>query len=259
MFTKPQLDRYSRQLLLPGVGAAGQRRLLGTKVLVVGAGGLGSPALLYLAAAGVGRLGIVDDDVVDLSNLQRQVLYSTRQIGEAKVQGAQARLTELNPEVRLEPHQTHLNADNAPDLVAPYDIVLDGSDTLATRYLVSDTCVRLGKPFVYGALSPFEGQVALLRAAADAPCYRCLYPELPPEGSVQSCAEAGVLGPLAGVIGSLMAAEVLKFLLGLGETEAKLTHYDALESAFRTVKLRRDPACSSCGDVPVPALPALRF
>lgn len=258
MFTKSQLDRYSRQLLLPGVGAAGQQKLLESKVLVVGAGGLGSPVLLYLAAAGVGTLGLVDDDTIDLSNLQRQVLYGTEQVGEAKTQVAAVRLGNLNPGICLETHETRLTAENANRLIVPYDLVLDGSDTLATRYLVSDTCVRLGKPFVYGALSPFEGQIALLRATPDAPCYRCLYPELPPESSVQNCAEAGVLGPLAGVIGSLMATEAMKFLLGLGENEARLTHYDALSGSFRTVKLLRNRTCSSCGEEALPVSPILR-
>ncbi len=236
MFSKSQLDRYSRQLLLPGVGAAGQQKLLAAKVLVIGAGGLAAPALLYLAAAGVGTLGLVDDDTLERSNLGRQVLYGTSQLEQPKVEAAAARLRDLNPDVR----------------VAPFDIVLDGSDTLPTRYLVSDTCVQQGKPFVYGALGQFEGQFARLRASGAAPCYRCLYPELPPGGSVPSCAEAGVLGALPGVIGSLMATEVLKHLLGLGESEAKLTHYDALAGSFREVVLKRNSACSSCGETPSP-------
>lgn len=249
MFSKAQLDRYSRQLLLPGVGGAGQQRLFGARVLVVGAGGLGAPALLYLAAAGVGKLGLVDDDTVELSNLQRQVLYSTAQVGQAKVEAAEARLGALNPEVALETHQTHLHEANALELIEPFDLILDGSDTLKTRYLVSDACVLLGKPFVYGALAPFEGQFALLRASQESPCYRCLYPELPPE-DVASCAEAGVIGSLPGVIGSLMATEALKYLLGFAADGARLTHYDALEGSFRTVALRRSATCPSCGEHP---------
>lgn len=251
MFGKYQLERYSRQLLLPGVGASGQQKLLRAKVLVVGAGGLGAPALLYLAAAGVGTLGIVDDDTVELSNLQRQILYSVEALGAPKTQAASSRLSALNPEVRVVTHQVRLDAENVLELLAPYDLILDGSDSLSTRYLVSDAAVLLGKPFVYGALAPFEGQFALLHTVVGAePCYRCLYPELPPAGSVQSCAEAGVLGALPGVIGSLMATEALKHLLGLAEGKTKLTHYDALSGSFRTVGVRRNPACSSCGDAP---------
>jgi len=254
MFSKAQLDRYSRHLLLPGVGAAGQQRLLDAKVLVVGAGGLGSPALLYLAAAGVGTLGVVDDDTVDLSNLQRQVLHGTRALGTSKVASAGARLGDLNPEVRLELHEARLNSENGLELLRPYDLILDGADNLSTRYLVSDACVLLDKPFLYGAMSQFEGQLSLLHARTDGelgPCYRCLYPEPPPAGSVLSCAEGGVFGALPGVVGSLMAVEAIKHLVGLGETvSGKLVHYDALGSTFRTVKLKRDPACPSCGEHP---------
>ena len=252
MFSKSQLDRYSRQLLLPGVGAAGQQKLLAAKVLVIGAGGLAAPALLYLAAAGVGTLGLVDDDTLERSNLGRQVLYGTSQLEQPKVEAAAARLRDLNPDVRVVTHRVRLSVANAQALIAPFDIVLDGSDTLPTRYLVSDTCVQQGKPFVYGALGQFEGQFARLRASGAAPCYRCLYPELPPGGSVPSCAEAGVLGALPGVIGSLMATEVLKHLLGLGESEAKLTHYDALAGSFREIVLKRNSACPSCGETPSP-------
>ncbi|ADI15940.1 UBA/THIF-type NAD/FAD binding protein [Truepera radiovictrix DSM 17093] len=250
-FSREQLDRYSRQLLLPGVGAAGQRKLLEAKVLVVGAGGLGSPALLYLAAAGVGTLGIVDDDAVALSNLQRQVLYTTRDLGEPKVSAAARRLRELNSDVRLEPHPVRLTEGNAGALVAPYDLVLDGSDNLETRYRLSDACVGLGKPLLYGALSQFEGQLSLLHAptpAGPGPCYRCLYPEAPP-GGAPSCAAAGVFGALPGTIGSLMAVEAIKYLVGLGASLAgTLLHYDALDSSFRRVRLARDPHCASCGD-----------
>ncbi len=258
MFAKAQLDRYSRHLLLPGVGAAGQQRLLDAKVLVVGAGGLGSPLLLYLAAAGVGTLGIVDDDVVELSNLQRQVLHSTDTLGRAKVASAAARLGALNPEVKVETYPLRLDAGNALKLLEPYDLVVDGSDNLPTRYLISDACVRLGKPLVYGAVSQFEGQLSLLHAeqgGVTGPCYRCLYPETPPEGLAPSCAEGGVLGALVGVVGGLMATEALKYLVGLGESAGgsaagRLTHYDALSGELRTIRVNRNPNCPSCGDAP---------
>lgn len=254
MFTKIQLDRYSRHLLLPGVGAAGQRRLLDANVLVVGAGGLGSPVLLYLAAAGVGTLGVVDDDVVELSNLQRQVLHDTRMLGRPKTESAAARVAALNPEVRLETHPVRLDAGNALELLRPYDLIVDGSDNLATRYLVSDACVLLDKPLLYGAAQQLEGQLSLLHAHHDGgpgPCYRCLYPEPLPAGLVPSCAEGGVLGALVGVIGSLMATEALKYLVGSGRSASgRLTHYDALSGEFRTITLRRNPACPSCGDAP---------
>lgn len=250
-FSRDQLDRYSRHILLPGVGAAGQRKLLEAKVLVVGAGGLGSPVLLYLAAAGVGTLGVIDDDTVELSNLQRQVLHGASTLGEAKVASAAGRLRDLNPEVRLEPYPVRLTAGNALEMLEPFDLIIDGSDTLETRYLLSDTCVSLGKPLLYGALSQFEGQLSLLHALTPAglgPCYRCLYPEAPPEGSAPSCAAAGVFGALPGTIGSLMAVEAIKHLLGLGDTLAgTLLHYDALAVSFRRVRLARNPQCVSCG------------
>ncbi len=254
MFSKSQLDRYSRQLILPGVGAAGQRKLLDAKVLVVGAGGLGSPVLLYLAAAGVGTLGVVDDDRVELSNLQRQIIHSVGALGEKKVDSAKEHLGALNPEVRLEAHPTRLTAENALELLSPYDLIIDGSDNLPTRYLVSDACVLLGKPFLYGAMAQFEGQLSLLHAAVEGttgPCYRCVYPEPPPANTVLSCAEGGVFGALPGVVGTLMATEVIKHIVGLGESASgKLTHYDALAGTFQSVKLRRNPACPSCGDAP---------
>ena len=254
MFSKAQLDRYNRQMILPGVGAAGQRKLLDAKVLVVGAGGLGSPVLLYLAAAGVGTLGVVDDDRLELSNLQRQIIHSTQALGEKKVDSARDRLEKLNPEVRLEPHPTRLTAENAVNLLSPYDLIIDGSDNLPTRYLVSDACVLLGKPFLYGAMAQFEGQLSLLHATVKGmtgPCYRCVYPEPPPADTVLSCAEGGVFGALPGIIGSLMATEAVKYIVGLGEsTTGKLTHYDALAGTFQSIKLRRNPACPSCGDAP---------
>lgn len=254
MFSKAQLDRYSRQLILPGVGASGQRRLAEVKVLVIGAGGLGSPVLLYLAAAGVGTLGVVDDDRLELSNLQRQILHGVGALGEHKVESAAQRLRDLNPEVTLEPHEVRLTAHSALELLRPFDLIIDGSDNLPTRYLASDACVLLGKPLLYGALSQFEGQLSLLHAPlaeGRGPCYRCLYPEPPPAGAVLSCAEGGVFGALPGVIGSLLAVEAIKHLLTLGEgASGKLTHYDALTGQFYTVKLKRNPACPSCGDAP---------
>lgn len=254
MFSKTQLDRYSRQLILPGVGAAGQQRLLGAKVLVIGAGGLGSPVLLYLAAAGVGTLGVVDDDVVELSNLQRQIIHGSGALGWGKAASAGARLRDLNPEVTLELFETRLSAENALELLRPFDLVIDGSDNLPTRYLVSDACVLLGKPLLYGAMSQFEGQLSLLHAPVAegwGPCYRCVYPEPPPAGTVLSCAEGGVLAALPGVIGSLLATEALNYFLHLGARAAgTLTHYDALTGSFHTVKLKRNPACPSCGDAP---------
>ena len=253
MFGKAQLDRYSRQIILPGVGAMGQRKLLEAKVLVVGAGGLGSPVLLYLAAVGVGTLGVVDDDRVELSNLQRQVLHSVEALGVKKVDSARERLGTLNPDVQVVTYPERLTAENAVKLLLPYDLIIDGSDNLPTRYLVSDACVLLGKPLLYGAMSQFEGQLSLLHAPFGnlwGPCYRCLYPEPPPADTVLSCAEGGVFGALPGVIGSLMATETIKYIIGLGDAAAKLTHYDALAGTFQSVKLRRNPACRSCGDAP---------
>jgi len=255
MFTRTQLDRYARHIILPGVGAKGQRALLDSKVLVVGAGGLGSPVLLYLAAAGVGTLGLVEDDVVSRSNLQRQVLHGEGTIGQPKLASAQARLKDLNPDVQVLAHPVRLSRHNALVLLADYQLVIDGSDNFPTRYLVNDACVLLSKPLVYGAMAQFEGQVSLFCAptpeGALGPCYRCLYPEPPPPGSVPSCAEAGIFGALPGVIGSLMAVTAIKHLLVLGEAMAgKLIHYDALYSEFREVWLNRNPACPVCGDAP---------
>lgn len=241
------LERYARHLVLPGVGLAGQHRLEAARVLVVGAGGLGSSALLYLAAAGVGTLGVADDDAVSLSNLQRQVLHGTADLGRPKVASAAERLAGLNPRVAVAPHPLRVVEANARALVRGYDLVLDGSDNLPTRYRVSDACVAEGKPYLYGALEQFEGQLSLLNAAPDQPCYRCLFPQPPPPGAVPDCAEAGVFGALPGVIGSLMALEALKHLLGLGQTLAGvLLHYDALASTTYRVRLRRDPACPAC-------------
>ncbi len=249
MFTKDQLDRYARHIILPGVGAAGQARLLASKVLVIGAGGLGSPILLYLSAAGLGQLGIVDDDVVDLSNLQRQVLHSSKTLGLSKTESARRALEALNPEVKLTLYPERLSAQNARSIIRGYDLVIDGSDNFPTRYLVNDACILENKPLLYGAISQFEGQLTLLNASPESPCYRCLFPEPPAAGTVLNCAEAGVFGVLPGIMGSLMATEALKYLLELGDSLAgKLLHYDALHHDLRRVRVRRKPECAGCGE-----------
>jgi molybdopterin/thiamine biosynthesis adenylyltransferase/rhodanese-related sulfurtransferase len=249
-FQREDLIRYSRHFVLPNVGPEGQRKLAGARVLLVGAGGLGSPAALYLAAAGVGKLGIVDGDLVELSNLQRQVLHGIHQLGQRKVTSAKDRLWELNPNVEVIPHGIRLTASNAMELLAPYDLVVDGSDNFPTRYLVNDACVLLGKPYVYGAVDRWEGQVSVF-AMPGGPCYRCLFREPPPPGLVPSCAEAGVLGVLPGIIGAIEATEVVKTILGVGETLAgRLLLFDALALSFREVRLRRNPDCPVCGEAP---------
>jgi len=240
------LRRYSRHLLLPEVGLAGQRRLRAAKVLVVGTGGLGSPSALYLAAAGVGTLGLVDFDAVDLSNLQRQVLYSTDDVGRPKLAAATRRLSELNPGVRVVAHEERLESGNALEIVRQYDVVLDGTDNFPTRYLVNDACVLEGKPNVYGSIYRFEGQVSVFDARRG-PCYRCIYPEPPPPDLVPSCAEAGVLGVLPGLVGVLQATEAVKLLLGVGEPLiGRLLLYDALAMRFRELKVRKNPTCDLC-------------
>jgi adenylyltransferase/sulfurtransferase len=245
-----EVQRYSRHLIMPEVGVAGQRRLKAASVLCVGAGGLGSPAALYLAAAGVGRIGIVDFDVVDSSNLQRQIIHGTPDVGKAKLQSAKARLEALNPEVTIEPHETRLSSSNALELFAGYDVILDGTDNFPTRYLVNDACVLLRKPNAYGSIFRFEGQASVF-AHEGGPCYRCLYPEPPPPGLVPSCAEGGVLGVLPGIIGTIQATETIKLILGVGSPlVGRLLLYDALDMRFRELKLRRDPACPVCGDRP---------
>ena len=250
-----QLERYKRHLLLDGVGVEGQEKLLASSVLIVGAGGLGSPAALYLAAAGVGRLGIVDFDRVDASNLQRQVLYTTRDVGEPKVGVAAARLNALNPDVEVQLHPDKLEAANARAIIAGYDVVLDGTDTFPSRYLTSDLCVWLGKPLVYGSVMKFEGQVAVFDARRG-PCYRCLFAEPPPPELAPNCAEAGVLGVLPGVIGLLQATEVLKLLVGIGEPLiGRLLVYDALAMEFRRFRIPKDPACVVCGEKPTITAP----
>ena len=254
MFSKTQLDRYARHIILPGVGAAGQQRLLNAKVLVVGAGGLGSPVLLYLAAAGVGTLGVVDFDTVDVSNLQRQILHDTKSVGSLKTESARQRVTSLNPDVKLVQHPLELDSSNARGTVRDYDLIIDGSDNFATRYLVNDACVLESRPLLHGAISQFEGQLSLFNvdtSTGKAPCYRCLFPVPPPPNSVRSCAEAGVFGVLPGVVGSMMASEALKQLLHLGKNLAgTLLHYDALYSETRRISLKRKPDCAVCGDAP---------
>jgi len=248
--TDAQFERYARHLILDEVGEAGQARLMAARVLVVGAGGLGSPILLYLAAAGVGTLGIVDDDSVDLSNLQRQIVHPTARIGVAKVESAARTLAEINPEIAVEPHRVRLDAGNAASLVAAYDIVADGSDNFETRYLLNDVCHGLGKTLVAAALSPFEGQLSTFKShlGPPHPCYRCLFAEPPPPDTVPRCVEAGILGAVAGVMGTLQATEVLKEILGLGESlSGSLLVYDALRTDFHRIKLPRDPDCPTCG------------
>jgi adenylyltransferase/sulfurtransferase len=239
--------RYSRHLILPDVGVDGQRKLKAGRILLIGAGGLGSPLALYLAAAGVGTLGLVDFDVVDVSNLQRQVLHGTKDIGRPKLESARERIHDVNPHVHVEPYETRLTSENALDIIRDYDVVIDGTDNFATRYLTNDACVLLGKPNVYGSIFRFEGQASVF-ALEEGPCYRCLFPEPPPPGLVPSCAEGGVLGVLPGLVGTIQATEGIKLILGVGESlVGRLLLIDALTMRFRTVRLRKDPNCPACG------------
>lgn len=250
MFGRDELERYSRHIILPEIGGAGQQTLKKARVLVIGAGGLGSPLLLYLAAAGIGAIGIVDDDTVSLSNLQRQVLHGTEDIGRKKTESAAVSIAALNPHVRVIEHTQRLTPANADSLIGAYDIVADGSDNFDTRFLVNDTCYRLKKTLVTAAILRFDGQLSTFKAhrGEPHPCYRCVFPEPPPPGSVPACSEAGVLGALGGVMGSLQALEVVKELLELGDSlSGRLLLYDALRGDIRTVKLRRDPLCRTCG------------
>ncbi len=245
--SQEELLRYSRHVILPEVGLAGQRRLKGSRVLVVGCGGLGSPVALYLAAAGVGHLGLVDFDVVDASNLQRQILHGTSTIGRGKIESAEARLLDLNPLVRIERFETRLSAGNALEIIRGYDVVVDGTDNFGTRYLVNDACVLLGVPNAYGSIFRFEGQASVF-AAAKGPCYRCLFRTPPPVGAVPNCAEGGVLGVLPGLVGTIQATEAIKLLVGIGRPLiGELLLVDALDMRFRRVKVRKDPECPACG------------
>ncbi len=245
-----EIHRYSRHLLIPDVGLDGQRKLKAASVLVVGTGGLGSPVALYLAAAGIGRIGLVDYDVVDYSNLQRQIIHGEGRLGDLKVESARDRLLDLNPEIQVDIYNEFLNSDNAFQIAEPYDIIVDGTDNFPTRYLVNDLCVLTGKPNVYGSIYRFDGQASIF-SAERGPCYRCLFPEPPPPGLVPSCAEGGVLGVLPGTIGSIQATETLKLILGIGEPLiGRLLIYDALDLTFLTVKLHKNPDCKVCGEHP---------
>jgi sulfur-carrier protein adenylyltransferase/sulfurtransferase len=252
--SRDEVLRYSRHLILPDVGLEGQQKLKAARVLLVGAGGLGSPAALYLAAAGVGTLGLVDFDVVDVTNLQRQILHGTRDVGRPKLESATARIADINPYVRVERFDTRLTSSNALDIIRDFDLVVDGTDNFPTRYLVNDACVLAGRPNVYGSIFRFEGQASVF-ATADGPCYRCLFREPPPPGLVPSCAEGGVLGVLPGLVGTIQATEAIKLILGIGDTlVGRLLLVDALRMQFRTVSLRRDPACPACGTRELTAL-----
>jgi adenylyltransferase/sulfurtransferase len=250
--TDAQLHRYARHVILDEVGEEGQEKLLAAKVLVVGAGGLGAPLLLYLAAAGVGTLGVIDDDTVELSNLQRQVIHTTERLGIPKVDSAVAALAAVNPDVKVETFGERLTAKNAAEIIQNFDLVADGSDNFDTRYLVNDACYLAKVPLVSAALLRFEGQLSTFRAyEGDGPCYRCIFRAPPPEGTVPRCEEAGIFGAVAGAVGSLQAAEVLKEILGLGDTmSGRLLLYDALGTTFRVVKVKRAPDCPLCGDNP---------
>lgn len=242
-----EIRRYSRHLIMPEVGIEGQRRLKAASVLLVGTGGLGSPLALYLAAAGIGRIGLVDYDVVDDSNLQRQVIHGQSTIGKSKLESAAARIRDLNPYVQIDKYNVPLTSDNALKILAPYDVIIDGTDNFPTRYLVNDACVKLGKPNVYGSIFRFEGQLSVFYAK-EGPCYRCMFPEPPPPGLVPSCAEGGVLGILPGTIGTMQATEAIKLILGIGQPMiGRMMLYDALEMSFTTIKIRKNPNCPVCG------------
>jgi adenylyltransferase/sulfurtransferase len=249
--THEEIRRYSRHLILPQMGIEGQERLKQGSVLIIGTGGLGSPLALYLAAAGVGHIGIVDFDLVDESNLQRQIVHGTATVGVPKTESAHRRLHDLNPLIEITTHEMRVSSENALELMQPYDVVVDATDNFPTRYLTNDACVLLGKPNVYGSIYGFEGQSTVFYPSQGGPCYRCLYPEPPPPGLVPSCADAGVLGIVPGVVGTIQATEVVKLLTGIGEPLiGRLLLYDALGMNFRTMKLRRNPACPMCGEQP---------
>ncbi len=249
--TSDERRRYARHLSMPEVTAAGQERLKASRILCIGAGGLGSPAAMYLAAAGVGTLGLVDADKVELSNLQRQLLYGVKDLGRAKVEAARDRIGEINPHVKVVPYEVQFTSANAVEIVESYDVVIDGSDNFPTRYLSNDVCVFARKPNIYGSVFRFDGQATVFAPHLGGPCYRCLFPEPPPAGSVPNCAEAGVLGVLPGIIGTMQAIEAIKFIVGLGESLiGRLLHFDAVKMKFREFKLRRDPQCPVCGENP---------
>ena len=249
-FTEEQIRRYHRHIILPTVGSRGQRKLLNARVLLVGAGGLGSPAALYLAAAGLGTLGIVDFDTVDLSNLQRQILHGVEDVGRPKVESAADTIASINPDVRVEQHRVALTSENALGILSEYDYVLDGTDNFPTRYLINDAAVMLRKTIIHGSIFQFDGQITVFKPK-DGPCYRCLFPSPPPPGAVPNCAEAGVLGVLPGIVGTIQAMETIKLVLGLGHPLiGRLLLFDALEMEFSEVKIRRDPNCPVCGEHP---------
>jgi sulfur-carrier protein adenylyltransferase/sulfurtransferase len=250
-FSEDEVLRYARHIFLPGIGGDGQAKLKRASVLVVGAGGLGSPAAMYLAAAGVGRIGLLDFDRVDVTNLQRQLLHDTDDIGRPKVESGRERLHALNPNVEVVAHDTALTSANALEILEPYDVVVDGTDNFPVRYLVNDATQLLGTPLVYGSIYQFEGQASVFLPGRDSPCYRCLFPEPPPPGTVPSCAEAGVFGVLPGIVGSIQAVEAIKLIAGVGEPlVGRLLLFDALAMSFTTVKLRWDPDCPVCGERP---------
>ncbi len=256
-FSEAQVNRYARHILLREVGGAGQQKLLNARVLVIGAGGLGSPVLMYLAAAGVGTIGVVDDDAVDLSNLQRQIVHATASIGRPKVESAKASLAAVNPEIEVVAHNQRITAENAVKLISDYDIVADGSDNFPTRFLVNDACYFAEKPLVSAAILRFDGQIATFKPhlvdedGEHGPCYRCIFREPPPEGQIPTCAEAGVLGALCGMVGSLQATEVLKELMGIGDSlSGSMVICEALGTTFRKIAVKRDPGCPLCGDQP---------
>lgn len=252
-FSDSQLERYARHIILPEIGGTGQTNLIASKVLVVGAGGLGAPLLHYLAAAGVGTIGIVDDDTVSLSNLQRQVIHRTADVGRAKTESAKRAIAEINPDVAVVLHKNRIDADNVMATIAGYDVIADGTDNFATRFLINDACYIAGKTLVSAAILRFDGQLSTFKAYRDGdnPCYRCIFREPPPPGMVPSCAEGGVLGAIAGALGSLQATEVIKELLDIGDSlSGTLVIYDALSTTFRNVSVRRDPGCPLCGEIP---------
>ena len=250
-FSNDEIARYSRHLIMPEVTLEGQKRLKASSILCIGAGGLGSPIALYLAAAGIGRIGLVDGDIVDFSNLQRQILHGTKDVGRKKLNSARDRIREVNPNVQVDLHDTYFTSQNARGIVEPYDIVIDGTDNFPTRYLSNDICVFLKKPNVYGSIFRFDGQCTVFAPHLGGPCYRCMFPEPPPPGMVPSCAEGGVLGVLPGIIGVMQAIEAIKLIMGIGESLiGRLVHFDALKLKFREFKLRKDPKCPVCSANP---------